>query len=92
MCPGLSTLTRIPRSFRSTIQVRANERTAALLALYTPRGGNPLAEAIDPVRITDAADDRRGSAFRTVNKRPRTLVLNILSKCPSVTSPNGPSS
>ena len=31
--PGLSTLTRILRSFRSTVQVRANERTAALVAL-----------------------------------------------------------
>ena len=33
MVPGLSTFTRILRAFRSTVQVRANERTAALLAL-----------------------------------------------------------
>ena len=31
--PGLRALTRILRSFRSDVQVRANERTAALVAL-----------------------------------------------------------
>src|SRR5215213_682123 len=33
--PGLMALTRILRCFRSTVQVRAKERTAALVALYT---------------------------------------------------------
>ncbi len=33
MGPGLRTLVRILRSFRSFVQVRAKERTAALLAL-----------------------------------------------------------
>src|SRR5262249_30426298 len=33
MVPGLSTFTRILRAFRSTVHVRANDRTAALLAL-----------------------------------------------------------
>ena len=33
MVPGLSALTRILRAFRSTVHVRAKERTAALLAL-----------------------------------------------------------
>ena len=31
--PGLSALTRILRAFRSTVHVRANDRTAALVAL-----------------------------------------------------------
>ena len=33
MVPGLMTFTRIFRAFRSTVHVRAKERTAALLAL-----------------------------------------------------------
>jgi hypothetical protein len=33
MVPGLMTFTRIFRSFNSTVQVRANERSAALVAL-----------------------------------------------------------
>ena len=31
--PGLTTLTRIPRAFRSDVQLRAKERIAALVAL-----------------------------------------------------------
>jgi hypothetical protein len=34
MGPGLSVLTRIPRSFKSAAQLRANERMAALVAEY----------------------------------------------------------
>src|SRR5205814_5052076 len=37
--PGLITLTRMFRSLRSTSQVRAKERTAALLAEYTLKTG-----------------------------------------------------
>ena len=33
MVPGLKTFTRMFRAFRSTVQVLANERIAALLAL-----------------------------------------------------------
>ena len=33
MMPGLSALTRMRRSFRSAVHVRANDRTAALVAL-----------------------------------------------------------
>jgi hypothetical protein len=39
---------------RSAIQLRAKDRTAALLALYTENDGKPLIDAIEPVRITDA--------------------------------------
>jgi hypothetical protein len=38
--PGLSTFTRIFRSFRSSVHVRANERTAAL-------AGKPFTLAIE---------------------------------------------
>jgi hypothetical protein len=41
------------RPLRSTIQVRANERTAALLALYTEQAAKPLIDTIEPMRITD---------------------------------------
>ncbi len=90
--PGLITLIRMPRPFRSAIQLRAKERTAALLALYIDKDGKPFIEAIDPVRITDALSVNSGSAFWTVNSRPRTLVLKILSKCSSVISPKLPNS
>src|SRR5258708_32560434 len=33
ICPGLMVFTRMRRSFSSLVQVRANERTAALVAL-----------------------------------------------------------
>jgi hypothetical protein len=46
-----------------------------------------LIEAIEPVRITDAPSVNSGSAFCTVNSRPRTLVFKVLSKCSSVISP-----
>ncbi len=34
--PGLTTFTRMPRSANSFVQVRADDRMAALLALYAP--------------------------------------------------------
>jgi hypothetical protein len=40
---------RIARPLRSAIQLRANDRTAALLALQTEKDGMPLIEAIEPV-------------------------------------------
>jgi hypothetical protein len=51
--PGLNTLTRMSRPLRSTIQVRANERTAAFDALYTEQAVNPLIDTIERVRITE---------------------------------------
>ena len=38
--PGTSVFTLMPRSANSAAQVRPNERTAALLAAYTPNGGD----------------------------------------------------
>ena len=78
--------------FRSTIQLRANERTAAFVALYTEKEGMPLIDAIEPFRMTDAFFESSGNAFCTANSSPRTLVLNVLSKCSSVISPNVPNS
>ena len=75
---------------RSTIQVRANERTAAFDALYTEQAANPLIDTIEPVRITEEPLVSSGSAFCRVNSRPRTFVLNVLSKCSSVISPSVP--
>src|SRR6201981_1093759 len=85
--PGLNTLTRMWRPLRSTIQVRANERTAAFDALYTEHEAKPLIDTIEPVRITEDPRASNGSAFCTVNNRPRTSVLNVLSNCPSVLCP-----
>jgi hypothetical protein len=90
MCPGLSTLTLMSRPLRSTIQLRANARTAAFDALYTDKEGKPLIEAIEPVRITEEPLVNNGSAFCTVNSSPRRFGLNVLSKCSSVISSNVP--
>ena len=40
--PGLIAFTRIFRAFRSAVQVRAKDRTAALLALYAEKDGKPF--------------------------------------------------
>ena len=54
----LTTLTRIFRLLRSVVQVRANDRRAALVALYTLRSANPFEPTTDDVRI-DAPSRRR---------------------------------
>jgi hypothetical protein len=45
--PGLIVFTRMPRSFRSLVHPRANDRTAALLAEYTLTPGLPLIDSIE---------------------------------------------
>src|SRR3979490_2278468 len=42
VAPGLNVLTRIPRSLSSVVHVLAKERTAALVATYTPGARRPL--------------------------------------------------
>ena len=49
-------------------------------------------DATDPISITDEPFTRSGNAFCTANSTPRTLVLNVLSKCSSVISPSVPHS
>ncbi len=62
--PGLMTLTLIfPLS--SAVQVRAKERTAALLALYTLVPGNPLTPAIELFRMIDEALLGNGAKWLT---------------------------
>src|SRR5437773_801809 len=89
--PGLIALTRILRALRSTVQLRANDRTAALVALYTLKPSRPLEPAIDAFRMIDPPSRRSGSAFCTVKSRPLTLLLNVVSKCSSVIAPSGAS-
>ena len=76
------------RPLRSTIQPRANERIAAFVASYTEQEAKPLIDTIEPVKITEEPLPSNGSAFCTANNRPRTFVLNVLSKCSSVISPS----
>src|SRR6202035_1211522 len=59
--PGLTAFTRMRRSFKSVVHVRANERTAALLALYTLFDANPLLATMDAFRITEAPSGSSGS-------------------------------
>ena len=92
MTPGLMALTRILRSLRSVVKLRAKERTAALDALYTLNAGGPVCEAIDAFRMMELPSLRSGSAFCTVKSRPLTLALNILSTCSSVIAPSGANS
>ena len=75
--PGLTAFTRMRRCFRSVVHVRANERTAALVALYTLLAENPLLATIDAFRMMEAPSGSSGSAFCTVNSTPFTLVLKI---------------
>jgi len=70
MGPGLTAFTRMRRSFSSVVHVRANERTAAFVALYTLLAGNPLLPTIDALRMIDAPSGISGSAFCTVNSSP----------------------
>src|SRR5258707_8736905 len=90
--PGLTTLERIRRSFRSVVQVRTKERMAALLAAYTPKAAVPFTLATEPLRMIEPPSFSRGKAFCTVNSVPLTLMLNSLSKCSSVTAPKGANS
>src|SRR6202042_2539460 len=90
--PGLSAFTRIFRSFKSVVHVRANDRTAALLALYTLNAGLPVDATIEAFRMIEAPSRTRGRAFCTVNKIPLTFVLKVLSKCSSVIAPRGATS
>ena len=89
IAPGTNKFTRIFLAFSSFSHVRANERSASLLAAYTPKPGNPFAAAFDPVMKIDAPSLSSGNAFCTVNSVPRTFRLKVASKCCSVISPSG---
>jgi hypothetical protein len=61
--PGLTAFTRMRRSFRSVVQVRANERKAAYVALYTLFAGNPLLPTMDAFKMIEAPLGISGRAF-----------------------------
>jgi hypothetical protein len=65
VAPGLTALTRILRSRNSLAQVRANDRSAALIAAYTPMPSLPLAFVFDEFRMIDppSFSNGRGSEF-----------------------------
>src|SRR6266478_9539563 len=78
------------RCFKSVVHVRANERTAALVALYTLHSGAiALLATVDAFRMIDAPSGNSGSAFCTVKSRPFTLMSKIASQCSSVILPKG---
>src|SRR5438445_716468 len=92
IAPGLTTLTRILRSLRSVVRVRANDRSAALVALYTLTAGFPFDPTMDEVKMIEAPSRSSGSAFWTVKSAPLTLAPNVRSKSSSVMSPSGAAS
>jgi hypothetical protein len=47
------------RCLRSVVHVRANERMAALVALYAPHDGKPLLATMDALRMMDAPSGQR---------------------------------
>ncbi len=88
--PGFSTFTRILRSCKAEVHVRANERRSNLLAARTVIVGKsltPLPAA--PFNMIDAYSRNNANAFCTMNSVPRTLTLNVASKLSGVTVPNG---
>jgi hypothetical protein len=52
--PGLIAFTHICLSFKSVVHVLANDRTAALVALYTLFMKRPLLPTVDEFRIMEA--------------------------------------
>jgi hypothetical protein len=77
------------RSFRSDVQLRANERTAAFVAEYTLKAAAPLNELMEALRMIAPPSGINGSAFWTEKRRPFTLVSKMPSKCSSVIDPRG---
>src|SRR5215472_2418315 len=75
MRPGLTAFTRMRRSFKSVVQVRANERRAAFAAQETLAAGGPLPAPMDAFRMIEAPSGNSGSAFCTVKSRPLTWML-----------------
>ena len=89
IAPGLMLFTRIFRSFRSFVQLRANDLTAALAAAYTLVPAYPLRCAFEAMRMIEPPARIRGSAFWTVNSVPLTLRLSVSSTNFSEINPIG---
>src|SRR5438046_5369541 len=75
MGPGLTAFTRMRRSFSSVVHVRANERTAAFVALYPLLDGTPLLPTIDALRMIDAPAGSSGSVFCLMSRQH--LYVNV---------------
>src|SRR5262245_57179372 len=75
--PGLTAFTRMRRCFNCVVHVRANERTAALVALYTLFDAKPLLATIEALRMIDDPGGMSGTAFCTEKSRPLTLTSKI---------------
>jgi hypothetical protein len=90
--PGLTALTRMPRPISSADSVRANERTAALVAAYTLLPGMPSSLAPEVVSTIEAPSRSTGCAFSTVCSTPLTLMSKSLSKCSFVIAASGKNS
>ena len=78
MEPGLTAFTRMRRFLKSVVQVRANRRTAALVALYTLFAGKAFA-GYDGCIQDDRGTIRqqRKRFLLPVKRRPFTLMLKI---------------
>ena len=75
MKPGLTAFTRMRRSFKSVVQVRANERTAAFVALYTLFAGNPFAG--DDGRIQDDRGAIRQQRQRLLHREQEAFHIDV---------------
>src|SRR5262245_47055248 len=89
LAPGLTALTRMPRSARSADIVLAILTTAAFVAPYTVVPGRPMWALIEAFKTTAEPRAIRGSAFWTVKKAPFRLIVTISSNTASVTSALG---
>src|SRR6516162_8984797 len=65
--PGLTAFTRMRRCFKSVVQIRGKQRTAALLALETLPAPDPLLAPMAAFRLIEAGSN--GIALCTVKKK-----------------------
>jgi len=77
MEPRLIAFTRMRRSFKSVVHVRAKERTAAFVALLILFDENPLLPTMDAFRMIEPPSGMSKSAFCTVKRSPFTFVSKI---------------
>jgi hypothetical protein len=86
--PGLTAFTQIRRSRKSVVQVRANERTAALVALYTLTADSAkrfadVSEYLQTFETFCLKSETGG--FENINPNIRMRPLENLSARPAVT-------
>ncbi len=89
MGPGDTALTRIPRGASSTANVRAKDRSAALVAPAAASIGIPLTLEIAVVRTTAPPRLINGASFWTAKNDPFAFTLNTSSYMASVVCSKG---